>query len=131
MHWRKRIEAGLITLAAMVSPLAAAADERMVESFRLSDTRALVTACSLPADHELHARANAFCLGYMSGAMQFYDAAVRSPQVAPFVCAPDDLSRASLRNVFLEWAKANPGKLSEPAIDGLVRAAVAKFPCKQ
>ncbi|WP_372675330.1 Rap1a/Tai family immunity protein [Aquicoccus sp.] len=40
------------------------------------------------------------------------------------------MSRGSLRDVFLAWARANPQRLDEPAIEGLVRAAVAKFPCK-
>jgi hypothetical protein len=35
-----------------------------------------------------------------------------------------------MRDVFLEWAAANPQQLSEPAIDSLLRSAVAKFPCQ-
>jgi hypothetical protein len=31
--------------------------------------------------------------------------------------------------VFLDWAASNPDRLNEPAIDSLVRSAVAKFPC--
>ncbi len=130
MRLQIRRAAGWVAFAVLGLPIAAAADEAVVESFRLSDARALVTACSLPEEHALHARANAFCLGYMSGAMQFYGAAIKSPDVTPFVCAPKELSRGSLRDVFLAWARANPQRLDEPAIEGLVRAAVAKFPCK-
>lgn len=129
MRLQIRRAAGWVTVAVLGLPIAATADESVVESFRLSDARALVTACSLPEEHALHARANAFCLGYMSGAMQFYGAAIKSPEVTPFVCAPKELSRGSLRDIFLDWARSNPRRLGEPAIEGLLRAAVAKFPC--
>jgi len=130
MRLQKRRAAGWLAFATFGLPFAATAEETAVESFRLSDARALVTACSLPEEHALHARANAFCLGYMSGAMQFYGAAIKSPEVTPFVCAPEGLSRGAMRDVFLAWARANPQRLDEPAIEGLVRAAVAKFPCE-
>lgn len=129
MQKRTRTAVGAAAFATLSLPSSALADETLVESFRLSDARALVTTCSVPEEHALHPRANAFCLGYMTGAMQFYGAAIKSPDVDPFVCAPEDLSRASLRDVFLDWARANPQRLDEPAIEGLVRAAVAEFPC--
>jgi hypothetical protein len=103
----------------------------VVESFHLRDAGDLVTACSVNKESELYARANAFCLGYMSGAMQFYSAAVASPDVTPFICAGRDISRAEMRTIFLDWAKNHPDRLGEPPIDGLVRAAVAQFPCKR
>jgi len=131
MQWQRKTAVGAAAFATLALPFPALADETLVESFRLSDARALVTACSVPQNHELHSRANAFCLGYMSGAMQFYGAAIKSPDVDPFVCAPEDLSRASLRDAFLDWARANSQSLGEPAIEGLVRAAVAEFPCKR
>ena len=131
MQWHVKMAMGAAAFATLGLPVSALADETVVESFRLSDARALVTACSVPEDHALHPRANAFCLGYMTGAMQFYGAAIKSPDVDPFVCAPEDLSRASLRDAFLDWARANSQSLGEPAIEGLVRAAVAEFPCKR
>ena len=131
MQWHVKMAMGAAVFATLGLPVSALADETVVESFRLSDARALLTACSVPEDHALHPRANAFCLGYMTGAMQFYGAAIKSPDVDPFVCAPEDLSRASLRDAFLDWARANSQSLGEPAIEGLVRAAVAEFPCKR
>ena len=131
MRPRMKLAAHAAVFATLSLPAPALADETLVESFRLSDARALVTTCSVPEEHALHPRANAFCLGYITGAMQFYGAAIKSPDVNPFVCAPEGLSRVSLRDVFLDWARANPQRLDEPAIEGLVRAAVAEFPCKR
>ena len=131
-RWGTMAAAALIGAAALAGPagtVRAADGEDVVESFRLQDTQALVTACSVPADHAMHARANAFCLGYMSGAMHFYGAAVKSPKVEPFVCPPGEVSRAEVRKIFLNWAAAHPERLDEPPIEGLVRAAVAAFPC--
>jgi hypothetical protein len=104
--------------------------DSVAESFELSNAQALVTACSVPADSPLYRTAKGFCLGYMTGAMQLYRAAAASPNVKNFVCPGDAVSRADMRAVFLEWAAANPQRLSEPAIDSLLRAAVAKFPCE-
>lgn len=118
----------LVWVSVMAAP--AAAEDPVIESFELSDTDALVTACTVPTDHPLYQTAKGFCLGYMTGAMQLYSAAAASPKVKSFVCAGRVVSRAEMREVFLEWAAANPQLLSEPAIDGLVRAAIAKFPCQ-
>jgi hypothetical protein len=107
------------------------AEDMVIESLELGDAKALVTACTVPADHPLYQTAKGFCLGYMTGAMQLYDAASASPNVESFVCPDHVVSRAEMRDVFLEWAAANPQRLSEPAIDGLVRAAVAEFPCPE
>jgi hypothetical protein len=107
----------------------AVAEDMVIESFELGDAEALVTACTVPADHPLYQTAKGFCLGYMTGAMQLYDAATASPSVEDFVCPGRVVSRAEMRDVFLEWAAANPQQLDEPAIDSLVRSAVAKFPC--
>ena len=104
--------------------------DSVAESFELSNAQALVTACTVPADSALYQTAKGFCLGYMTGAMQLYRAAAASPNVKNFVCPGHVVSRAEMREVFLEWAAANPQRMSEPAIDSLLRAAVANFPCE-
>jgi hypothetical protein len=124
---------GVLMLAASApaGPAAAqSADDSVVESFKLDNAEALVTACTVPADSPLHETAKGFCLGYMTGAMQLYRAATASPNIKNFVCPGHEISRAEMRDVFLEWAAANPQRMSEPAIDSLLRAAVAKFPCQ-
>jgi hypothetical protein len=54
----------------------------------------------------------------MTGAMQLYSAAAASPNVENFVCPGRVVSRAEMRDVFLEWAAANPERLGEPARRG-------------
>jgi hypothetical protein len=125
---RRLVRWMLVGFAAAAGP-AAAQDDQVIESFVLSDGEALVTACTVPEGNPLYQTAKGFCLGYMTGAMQLYSAAAASPNVKNFVCPGRAVSRAEMREVFLEWAAANPARLGEPAIDGLLRAAVAKFPC--
>jgi hypothetical protein len=114
----------------MNSARAQSTADSVAESFKLNNAEALVTACTVPADRPLYQTAEGFCLGYMTGAMQLYRAAAASPNVKNFVCPGHVVSRAEMRDVFLEWAATNPQRLSEPAIDSLLRAAVAKFPCE-
>jgi hypothetical protein len=117
--------------AAVTPALAQSGADSAAESFELSNAQALVTTCTVPADNPLYQTAKGFCAGFMTGAMQLYSAAAASPNVKNYVCPGHVVSRAEMREVFLEWAAAHPERLSEPAIDGLVRSAVAKFPCPQ
>jgi hypothetical protein len=118
------------TPALMNAAAAQSTEDSVVESFELSNAEALVTACTVPTDNPLYQTAKGFCLGYMTGAMQLYRTAAASPNVKNFVCPGHVVSRAEMRDVFLEWAAANPHQLSAPAIDSLLRSAVAKFPCQ-
>jgi Rap1a immunity proteins len=121
----------VVWVSVLASPaLAQSTDDSVVESFELNDARALVTACTVPDESPLYQTAKGFCLGYMTGAMQLYRAAAASPNVKNFVCPGREVSRAEMRDVFLAWAAANPERLSEPAVDSLLRSAVAKFPCQ-
>lgn len=128
LRWSAVLVFAAATPALVNSALAQSTDS-VAESFQLSNAGALVTACTVPADDPLYQTAKGFCLGYMTGAMQLYSAAAASPKVKNFVCPGHVVSRAEMRDVFLAWAAANPERLSEPAIDGLVRSAVAQFPC--
>jgi hypothetical protein len=91
-----------VVCVSIVAASAAAQDDPVVESFVLSDAAALVTACTVPEGHPLYQTAKGFCLGYMTGAMQLYSAAAASPDVKNFVCPGRVVSRAEMRDVFLE-----------------------------
>jgi hypothetical protein len=121
----------VVASAALIwAGLAAAQDVGDVaSSFRLDDGADLVTVCTVSEDEPLHDTAKGFCLGYMSGAMQLYRAATASPDVPNAVCTTGEVSRAEMRRIFLAWAEDHPELLDEPAIDALLRAAVAAFPC--
>jgi hypothetical protein len=129
VRWQALFAVMAATPLLMNSAAGQSTADSVAESFALSNAQALVTACTVPADSPLYQTAKGFCLGYMTGAMQLYRAAAASPNVKNFVCPEHTVSRAEMREVFLEWAAANPQRMSEPAIDSLLRAAVAKFPC--
>ncbi len=126
---RALLAAVAVAMATGGAPAAGADEAQTVESFRLENAGDLVVACTAERDNPWYDTARGFCLGYMTGAMQFYGAASASPKVEPFVCPDGIVPRAEMRSVFLAWADAHPELLAEPAIDGLVRAAVGAYPC--
>ncbi|RUM40262.1 MAG: hypothetical protein DSY80_10565 [Desulfocapsa sp.] len=101
------------------------------EAFYLKTSQDLVELCSLSKDHPLHDKAVAFCFGYVTGAMNFYGAIAASPKVPKIVCSEHEIARSEMVQVFLDWAKVNPQHLAEPPIDGLVRSAMAHWPCPE
>ena len=47
------------------------------------------------------------------------------------VCTPDDVTRTQAVAVFVQYQGANPQYAAEPAIDGIFRALIAKWPCAE
>ena len=103
-----------------------------MKNFEVANTAALVTLCSAPENAEggLYDDAVMFCQGFVVGAAHYHDAVTGGPDSDPIVCAGGEVSRDVLIDVFLTWTKAHPDSLSRPAVQSLVRAAVAKWPCK-
>ena len=101
------------------------------EAFYLKTSQDLVELCSMSKDHPLHEKAVAFCFGYVTGAMNFYGAIAASPKVPEIVCSDHEIAREEMVQAFLDWAKSNSQYLAEPPIDGLVRSAMASWPCPE
>jgi len=105
------------------------AEGKEKEAFYLKTTQDLVDLCSIDKGHPLYEKGIAFCYGYVTGAMNFYGAIAPSPKVPKIICSDHVIPRATMVQVFLDWANTAPQHLTEPPIDGLVRAAVDKWPC--
>ena len=117
----------MIATALLASGAAVAADS---SDFQLRDTGDLVRACSVPADHPLHANAMGFCHGVLTGAYRYYESTV--PAENRFICSPNPTpTRAKVMNDFVAWVKANPKYASEPPIDTLFRYLAATYPCRK
>ena len=79
----------------------------------------------------LYAEALQFCYGYISGAAQFHNALVGEGGLRPLACPTEEPTRREFAEYFVNWARttATPEQLAEPAVQGMARAAVAKWPC--
>lgn len=75
----------------------------------------------------------AYCQGFLTGAGQYHALAYPPNGPArPLFCVPSPgPSIAESGLAFAAWARGNPDRATEPALDGLLRWAQASFPCPQ
>jgi hypothetical protein len=118
-------------LAAAGAACALASPALAVETsnFNLGTTRDLVALCSCQPDDPLYAEALQFCYGYMAGMAHLHRALVRADDIKPVACPQYEVTREALVGVFLDWARANPGKMDELPAESVKRAAVTAWPC--
>lgn len=121
---RRSMFMAALTLA---SGAAVAADS---STFQLRDAQDLATACSVPADHVLHANATGFCHGVLVGAYTFYSSTVTAEN--RFICPPSPVpTRARVMNDFVAWAKSRPQFMKDPPLDTLFRYLAETYPCRK
>jgi hypothetical protein len=117
----------MFAAALLASGAAVATDS---STFQLRDANDLVRACSVPADHPLHANATGFCHGVLTGAYRYYEATVAADK--RFVCAPSPQpTRTAVMNGFVAWAKANPRYMKDGPVDALFRYLAETYPCRK
>jgi len=125
----KRLMLGLMA-AVLCYGSAAHAVESM--DFKAKTTRNLVNLCSVTWGDEQYGAAMGFCLGFVDAAMDYHRVITSGDLVKPVACPQETVTRQELVDVFLAWAKANPTMLdNESPIQGVMRAASAKWPCKK
>src|SRR4051812_4642201 len=98
-------------------------------NFAATTTRDLVALCADEPGDALYLEAKQFCYGFLTGAAQFHRLMAHGDDIMPIACPKQEVTRAQLVGVFLDWAKANPGSTDELPVDSLRRAAAAKWPC--
>ena len=117
----------LIAVAAGYASPAVALDSA---DFEAKTTRNLVSLCSATWGDEDYQAAMGFCLGYLDAAQDYHRTISSGDLVKPISCPTGPVTRQQLLDVFLAWAKANPGLLdNEAPIHGVMRASSAKWPC--
>lgn len=99
-------------------------------NFDATTTRDLVALCSDQPGDALYPEAKQFCYGFLAGVAQFHRSMVNGNGIQPIACPQQEVTRAELATVFLDWAKANPQSNQELPAQSLRRAAAAKWPCK-
>jgi Rap1a immunity proteins len=108
-----------------------ASEAAINEALHLKTTQDLYTVCSVQPGQPLYERAIAFCIGFVTGVIQYNTALASGPEVKPLVCPGRELARFEVVKQFLTWAPANPAHMGEPPVEGLARSAVAAWPCKK
>jgi len=100
------------------------------EEFKLEQGSDLLDICTISTSHPGYAEAYGFCVGFFTGAMHYHRALAKGPEHKAIACPEHTVTRAEAIAVFIAWAHDNPQYLTEEPIEALMRAAVAKWPCK-
>lgn len=122
LHWL----AGGLAVLLLALPSLADAD---TEPFEVDTTGDLLEACDWKENDPLYVRMVTFCLGYVSSAIQ-YDVALNPDESDRITCPPDTATLTEAALAFIAWAKANPSRHQELAVEGVMRAVGEKWPCK-
>ena len=70
------------------------------------------------------------CFGFMQGAGQLYTELRRADVIGQIACADPVPTMESIRTSVVDWIDANPQHLSDRAVDSLLRASAAIWPCE-
>lgn len=119
----------LVAAVALSSGGAQAESGYSLEAFELRSGEDLLNLCMLDPNHRHYPVARAYCVGFIEGAGQLHDALAAGPNFDRLVCSPNNVTLEEVVTVYADYAVANPQHMNESAIDSLVRAAAAKWPC--
>ncbi len=109
----------------------ASAAELMRADFEGETVGSIVKLCTADPDTDTGKYAIGFCYGWIEGLDQFYDALLADERfdVQPVACPVSEPSREETRDAFVRWAQADPARMNMPALEGMIHAAKATFPC--
>lgn len=120
------VAAALGIVCVLASPVMAVEPSNFVAT----TTRDLVALCSDEPGDALYVEAKQFCYGFLAGVAQFHRSVAHGDGIRPIACPKQEVTRAQLATVFLDWAKANPQSNDDLPVQSLSRAAAAKWPCE-
>ena len=124
----RKLASLLLAVVLFMPSLAGAVSD---EDFKVTTTQNLINLCTAPAEDPRQKEAIHFCYGYLVGAFHYYTAENAGPKGKQLVCLPDPTpTRNQTVAMFLEWAKANPQYMGEPAVDSEFRFLMEKWPCR-
>src|SRR5262249_11923376 len=109
---------------------AASGEAATTENFQVKNTQDLVELCAVQRGDPVAQQAIHFCEGYLIGVYHYHQALTTGRGQAPVFCPTGALpTRDQAVGMFVTWARANPQRMDEPAIDGLFRWATETWPC--
>jgi hypothetical protein len=102
------------------------------DQFPPKTTGDLIALCGAIKDDPLMTAAVNFCNGFAEGAVEFalgYESVARKDR-QPFCLPTPRPSHNEAVAQFTTWANADPKRLEEPPIIGLVRFLAQQYPCR-
>ncbi|GAA0586728.1 hypothetical protein GCM10009416_26580 [Craurococcus roseus] len=123
------VAAPLLAASLLPTPASAQAPGRHVTDVRtVSD---LAAVCDPQVRGVERLESIAYCQGYITAAGQFHTALHPSDGPRrPLFCVPAPAPSVAQTGLgFAAWARQNPQRANEPALDGLLRWAQATYPC--
>ena len=100
------------------------------DNFLLRNTADLVSLCSAQAEDPNRIAAIHFCEGFILGVRHYDDVSAASLQ-SRFYCHPERSTRDEAVRLYVKYHREHPEFQGESAIDGVIRAAMALWPCPQ
>lgn len=121
--------AALLTGSAALAQAPSAAQRDLIDHVRTVDDLAAVCDPSWGGVSRLEAIA--YCQGYLTSAGQYHALMhPRGGRFAPVYCVPTPGPSIAESGIgFAAWARENRQLANEPALDGFLRWAQARFPC--
>jgi Rap1a immunity proteins len=126
---RRAVLGALIAVVWTATGANAGAGSVEPDDFRFENAGALYRLCDASADDVLFQEARHACYGFLYGVGLFYKEALDAGRARRVVCSKGELTRETMREQYVTWAGANPDRMDEGPIEGLFRAAQARWPC--
>ena len=125
---RSALLAGVTALLLFTSAFAAPVTK---ENFQLRTTGDLILLCGVSQDDPNAIAAIHFCHGYYVGLDHYAEVTGRAFRNRLY-CPPEGLklTRDQVIGMMVDWHRKNPQYASEAPFDGIVRFAMATWPCK-
>ena len=102
-----------------------------LEDLQLTSAGDLVDVCSVVPEDEHYPTAMAFCYGFFEGAIRYAEAITGASYHKKLVCAPDGTTRVEAVEVFVTYMNHNVEYLDDAPVDGIYRALIPRWPCKE
>ena len=93
-------------------------------------TRDLLEICTIE-DSAAQERSTEFCEGFILGTGLLYLQMRKANTIKPWACVETvpTPTLQQIRQAFVTWARNNPQRLEENAVDGFWRSMAATYPC--
>ncbi len=101
-------------------------------ALNIRSTRDLVNLCNTSDTDPGYPGAIGLCVGYGSGVIDYHFAENPPHSRGRKVCLPNPPpTRGEARKMFVAWAQDNEQYMDAPAVYGVMRFAIAAFPCRK
>ena len=118
-------------LALCATALAGHAQAAVTEdNFQQRSTADLVELCSAAQTDPLYTAASNFCHGFAVGVFRVLQEEDMARKSRHMFCLPDQMpTRTEGIARFVEWAKADPGRLAQGPADSIAAFVSQQYPC--